>query len=692
MKIKLVYKFILLFIAVSVIPLFIVGVKTVDMNKSALEQSILNNHIITARFLAKGIDDFVLYLREKLVFLISSQAVKGLDFSGKQTLIKSLMSSTEYFISVAIVNPDGEEFIKTYNPDYAAEAEIRNIYNTELFKKALEGPAISDVYRSNDNEPRMDVIYPMDNEYISITVTLKALWMEIKEADIGTQAIAFLVDSKGTVLAHPSENFEGKLFDIPPVKAVLARGSIGSMEFEVAQEMLVGAYAPVESMGWGVVTQQPYSLAYESSIKTRKNALWLIVVAVILSVVVANLLGRGLGSPIMKLVKSAKKVAAGDFTDMVDIRTGDELQMLSSTFNDMLVSLKRYSDMQIEKIIAERTKTEAIIFSIHEGIILTDFEGRIMLINDRARELIGIDTDPEEGTDIFEYLKSEQLVAAFKGVVDDKEVLLTDGQDRRILKATTDEVRTTAGKKIGRMRVLRDITLEKEIEEIKENFIQSVTHDLKNPLAAIIGMSDLLKKHRGADVKEVELKYFGVLKNEAVRLMDMINDILNLTKLESGQLEIQRSEIDLTSMLEEIKNAFSAQADNLDIRIVTEMAAEPIKILADPSLIRRVIINLLGNSLKYTPRQGSITIGAEEKDGFIEIAVIDTGSGIPKEMCDKIFDRFQQVHGHSKGGTGIGLNVSKEIVEIHGGKIWVDSELGKGSEFKFTLPRITSGN
>ncbi|MFH1416636.1 MAG: ATP-binding protein [Elusimicrobiota bacterium] len=681
---KLLYKFILVMVFIAVIPMSFVGMKMININKFALEESIRHNHITTAKFLARGIDDFVAALREKLLFLISSQSVNALDFKGKQALIQALLSSTDYFIAVSMVNNSGEEFVKTYHPDYLKEAEIKGIADTELFQKARSGPAVSGIYRKN-SQPRMDIIYPLGTEFVYITITLDKIWQEIKSAEIGKEAIAFLVDKNGLLLAHPDPSKEGKKLNIPPVEAVLTRASLGSMEYDTADGRMIGAYSPVESMGWGVVTQQPYEYAYESAIEMKKNALKWVVLSVLFAVLIAYLFARGLSGPIMKLVKGAQLVAAGDFSNTIEVKTRDELNVLSKTFNNMVASLKKYNEMQIDKIIAERTKTESIIFSIDDGIVLTDFEGKIMLVNKRAEELLDMGKEPVEGASIFDYIEGEELQRVFSEI-SESEIDLSTGGERKIIRAITEDVRTAGGKEIGKMRVIRDITLQKEIEEIKERFLQSITHDLKNPLAAIIGMSDLLKRMRGEEIKEKEEKYFEVLKQEAERLMGMINDILSLAKLEAGKMEIVRTKFDVSQVITEIKYAFTAQAENSGIKIETVLQEQPMVINADKNLIKRVVINLLGNSLKYTSRGGAVTMKVEKEVSGVSIYIIDNGEGMPRDMCEKIFDRFQQIRGQSKGGTGIGLNVSKEIIEAHGGKIWAESELGKGSVFIFTLP------
>ncbi|MFW6134062.1 MAG: ATP-binding protein [Elusimicrobiota bacterium] len=684
MRIKLLYKFIIVLVLIGVIPLSLVGLKTIDINKDVIKEQVGHSHTSTARFLSQEIDSFIESIREKLLFIINSQSMRSLDYKGKQALIQSLLSSTDYFITISLVNPGGEEFIKTYHPDYSQEAEIKDLKATELFKKASKGPAVSEVYTVKA-EPRMDVLYPIEENYIFITLTLSKLWHRVRDTDIGKEANVFLIDSNGRILAHPVEEMEGKTYDIPPVQAALSRSTIGSMEYNIKEEKMVGAYAPVKSMGWGIVTQQPYKYAYSSVIKMRNNAYRWIIFAGIAAVLVAFFMARGLSNPILKIIQSARKISKGDFSTTVNVKSRDEIKELATTFNNMVSSLKRYKEMQIDKIVAERTKTKAIIFSIQDGIVLTDEKGNIMLLNKRARELLEIKREPEEGENIFNFIKDKNLKTLFKEVKD-AEIELERDNKRKVIKAITEDVKTNKGRKLGRMRIIRDITLEKEVDEMKERFMHSVTHDLKNPLSAIIGTADLLQRLRGGKIKESEQKYFQVLRAEANRLMGMINDILNLAKLEANKMELNREEFDITKMLKETKDAFSAQAQANGINIIANAQEERLNMVGDKKLIKRVIVNLVGNSIKYTPRGGEISLRAEKKDNNVQVSVKDTGEGMPGEVCEKIFDRFQQVEGREKGGTGIGLNVSKEIVEAHEGKIWAESELGKGSEFKFSIP------
>lgn len=656
------------------------------ISKKALRESILSNHITNARFLSEKVDEFIEKLRDKLLFLVNSQSILTLDDKGKQALIQSLVTSTKCFISVAMVNSKGEEFLKTYNPEYKDEAVIKDLSDSSLFREAKNSPSIGSIYKFK-GEPRLDIVYPLGNEYIAITVSLKELWDRVKNISMGREAVAFIVDKDGRVLVHPDTTMEGVKYDIPPVKAVIARESFGSLEYITDGKRMVGAFVPIESMGWGVVTQQAYKYAFDAAIRMRKNAYSWIVAVFFIAVIISRILARNLSRPVINLIEGARMVSKGEFPEIKKVNTGDELQDLSLTFNNMVKSLKKFNDLQVDKIINERTKTESIIFSIDDGIVLTDFKGRLMLVNERAMELMEISEHPKEGNFIIDYIKNKKIRSIFDDVKE-IELDLSEEGPRRIIKAITDEVKTKNGKSLGLMRVIRDITLEKEIDEMKDRFLHSVTHDLKNPLSAIVGMTDLLKKNRGPDITDIEKKYYDILKNETERLMGIINDILDLAKLESGKLRIDMTTFELNQVIKEVIETFKVQAESNEIEMNTEFHADEIEVIADTKLIKRVIVNLVGNALQHTYRKGRVTVSTRLKEKNAEVCISDTGKGIPEDMLGRVFDRFQQVEGQSKGGTGIGLNIVREIIEAHGKKVWVESEFGQGASFTFEVSLV----
>jgi signal transduction histidine kinase len=233
---------------------------------------------------------------------------------------------------------------------------------------------------------------------------------------------------------------------------------------------------------------------------------------------------------------------------------------------------------------------------------------------------------------------------------------------------------------------MRDITGIKEVEKMKEDFFHGITHDLRNPLTSMLGFLKFLLDGSVGPINEKQKHFLDIVNKSSNRLLGMINDILDIAKLEVGKMEVSLIRFDIKNLADRVCSSMLSKA--IDGKLELSCDDMPsITISADEGLIERVLINLVGNAIKYTPTVGKVIISAKEKSGNVEIAVIDTGEGIPSEYLDRIFDKFQQVTGRSRGGTGIGLTITKYIVEAHLGKIWVESKLGEGSQFIFSIPK-----
>jgi signal transduction histidine kinase len=225
---------------------------------------------------------------------------------------------------------------------------------------------------------------------------------------------------------------------------------------------------------------------------------------------------------------------------------------------------------------------------------------------------------------------------------------------------------------------------------MKDDFIHSITHDLRNPMTSIRGFLKFLMDELGGPLTEQQRKMVETMDRASMRLLGMINDILDVAKLEAGKIQLNLTETDLRDTAKHVNELLQTQATKRKITLAVD-AHEPFpKIQADPLLMERLFTNLIGNAIKFTPEDGKVTVELREEPGHICCAVIDTGEGIPEDYLTKIFDKFQQVAGQRKGGTGLGLTICKYIVESHKGEIAVSSEVGKGSRFYFTIPKNLS--
>ncbi|MCM8787786.1 MAG: cell wall metabolism sensor histidine kinase WalK [Candidatus Omnitrophica bacterium] len=347
-----------------------------------------------------------------------------------------------------------------------------------------------------------------------------------------------------------------------------------------------------------------------------------------------------------------------------------------------------------KKVVSEKRQTEAVIHSIAEGLVVIDATGKVVMMNPAAEKLLGISKKDKLGKSILEDLKEEQLIALAKEVPDkeDKEIELVTTRDetKRILRASTAVIENEEGKTVGMVSVLSDITKQKELDELKSKFVASVSHELRTPLIATEKSLSLLIEEVKNHLLPSQRELLEIASRNIKKLTVLVNDILDFLKLEAKKMELKKELVDIEKIIDATIETFCVWATTKKINLEKKISPDIPKINADPVRIEQVLNNLVSNSLKFTPNNGTITIEAKYQEGknFIEISVQDTGIGIPKEELPKLFQKFYQVSSAASDvtGTGLGLTIAKDIIELHGGSIWAESQLQKGAKFIFTLP------
>ena len=403
--------------------------------------------------------------------------------------------------------------------------------------------------------------------------------------------------------------------------------------------------------------------------------------------------------PILMLTEKVKGIAAGNLDEEININTNDEIGILATEFNRMTMHLKEYQNTNIDKIIAERKKSETIVREINDGIIVVDAQNKISLVN-RAAEIILYKSESEIiGKHILEVIKNENIFKMTKEALEDKVIHVEDSDIVTVSeiiegakKYYTVEVTKIEGKEgriEGAVILLGDVNRFKELDEMKSEFVSIVSHEFRTPLTSIqmgVGLlqeSELLKK----DSKEKEL--LNIVDEDSKRLNRLVNELLDLTKIESGKINLIFSKIDIVSLVQDSVRPFELQAEGKNIKIsVNNKGDQHIYVYANYDKIMLVLVNLISNAMRYTPEGGSINLGVEKLVSKAYISIKDNGIGIPKKYQETIFEKFTQVKndGVNAGGAGLGLALSKDIIKLHKGRIWVESEEGKGSKFIFALP------
>jgi PAS domain S-box-containing protein len=420
----------------------------------------------------------------------------------------------------------------------------------------------------------------------------------------------------------------------------------------------------------------------------------LLAVVICLTAFFAFFTTRWINRPFDKLMQTAIEIGRGDFTLRVPPQKNKSMNQLAKLINYMVMEMDHLQKMNVSAIINEKNKTEIILRNIADGVLVLDPEGRIALMNQTAEKWLGSEEKYVLQKHFHECIKNKILAGLLYEALKEKpsvsaELVLknVDSKQDRILTANAARVTNHEGRSIGVVTVLRDITKEKEADRIKTELVSMVAHELKSPLTSIFGFSELLLESAAQNKKAAE--YARIIQGEANRLTDFINKFLNLSRLESGKIKIKMDPFDLKQVVEKTINLSKAQADKKDILMILQ-APDPIPLaVGEPELIEQVLMNLISNAIKYSPKQSKVGIEVNPGEKEIWINIIDNGFGIPKEALPKIFEKFYRIsevkEDEETEGSGLGLALVKEIIEKHGGFIKVKSKLGVGSIFTFSL-------
>lgn len=396
--------------------------------------------------------------------------------------------------------------------------------------------------------------------------------------------------------------------------------------------------------------------------------------------------------------KTGTKVSAAAFEEMKRENEGLKAERLRLRGElDVLQGLADAVQRQAESISDEKQKLDNIVHNMSDGMMVVDPDGRILMVNPAAQQLLGV-AQNDIGKQLKDVIKDEHLLALVKKPAHsqegsekrDVELFCRDESTMRVLRASSAVIEDPQGKTVGMVAILNDITKQREVENLKQDFLGKVTHELRTPLFAMEKAVAILRSGSAGVFSETQENFLSLTETNLKRLTGLINDLLDLSKLEAGKMKIIRESADIRDVVAETLAMLGGWAQSKSILLRQEVAEGVPRIEFDAGRIMQVLNNLIGNAIKFTPSGGSVTVAVRlDAGGVMEVSVKDTGVGLAKDELSKVFDKFYQVQGAAAGdirGTGIGLAIAREIVELHGGHIRVDSEQGKGTAFTFTIP------
>ncbi len=442
---------------------------------------------------------------------------------------------------------------------------------------------------------------------------------------------------------------------------------------------------------------------YAASVRAggvARRAIWSTVsvsaTALAIALIFSLWLAERITRPLRRFMEASRKISAGDYSVEVPIEGADELGHLAGEFNRMAAQLARYHEMNIEQIISEKSKGEAILSSIEDGLLVFDTELRATGINPAARRMLALEFSECSGLPCSDILPAPNVCDlirktvenGFQPSVPEEQRIMTmpSGGRRRHYLFSITAIRSKDRHLSGVVLLLKDVTRLKEVEQLKSDFVMAASHELRTPLTSM-GMSiDLLLEHAAPKLGDADRELLQAAHEEVHRMKALVNDLLDLSKIEAGRIDLEFESVQVQTLLDYVRTIFGNQVEQKHVELTWKLPEDLSNIRADSNKITWVLTNLISNALRYVPDGGHIQVAAKRIGPYIHLSVRDDGPGIPQEYQAKIFQKFVQVKGREVGGTGLGLAICKEIVRAHGGTIWAESESGQGSTFTFTVP------
>lgn len=408
-----------------------------------------------------------------------------------------------------------------------------------------------------------------------------------------------------------------------------------------------------------------------------------------LAVGVAYILNRAITAPLQDLLVAVHRLQEREFGRKVLVQRTDEIGQLGKAFNELSETLE-----ELFSTVSDRESTlDTVLSSMDDGVIAVNMRREVILANRAAADLFQHEVVEMMGRNQFEATRNEELSRLLEKTMDDRvsfsqEVRLRPGSERT-LAVTCSPLEDQRGRIQGAVAVMRDVTSLRHLEQMRQEFVANVSHELRTPLTSIKGFSETLLNSNFED-KALSERFLKIINDETDRMIALINDLLDLSRIESGKQPLKKEPVDMKRVFEDTVLMLQGKADEKGITLENNVYTSAI-VEGDEKLLKQVALNLVDNGVKYTPEGGKVWIEAEQGLDSIEFIIGDTGLGIASEHLDRLFERFYRVdkgRARHMGGTGLGLAIVKHIIDKHKGTIAVESRVGKGTKIRITLKKM----
>lgn len=734
LKLTITQRALILFVIISVVPVLLLNTYWLQSQQAVLRQEVEREQQVRANFAAERTNNFLTNKVNAMILHSQSSAVLS---NNKQTASFELTNYSKQdqdIVRLMLLDKDEVATVDDVKQD-AKWQTVRDELLAASNQRAAE--AFKVVTFLGGKEYISPVFYVADKPFIligvpSLTFTGDQNFNNLSTSEPGvvrsaseisgaliavvdlestlhsvlsnddSQLLSYITNERKQLVAHEDDNLRQlsqALEDKPavnyfagikePKPALTATGFYGD-------EQVLAIAAPIAITGWTYINEVPLSTVTESASEVSNRVLYLNILIAAAALVTAYIFSSRITKPITALARDAEVIGSGNFDQPIaTIKRYDEIGSLSRSLYAMGQRIKS----MVGRISGERDQLDFVLNSVSEGIFVLNHEGSVKLANKAAGKIYDVDSSTFIGRpfkditvykqDVAEVIVNPIDIEPNEKLVEYRELQFSDsyGKNRYvdIIIARLDNTEND----IGSIVTIIDTTAQRELEAMKVDFVSLAAHELRTPLTAIRGYLELSLKDKNPELADKHRKYLLQANDSSLQLVSLINNLLNVSKIERNALKVSMEKLDLAKMVSSSAQNGQFSAEKSKINLSYSGPEEGAYIIGDSVAIREVVDNFIANALHYTPEGGEVKASVEVTPQEIIVHVADTGIGISDENQKKLFTKFYRVHSGlatGSGGSGLGLYISKSIIEVHNGRIWLESKEGTGSTFSFAVP------
>lgn len=724
LKFKIRLKLLFLLLAVSLLPLGLLDLYWFNLTQNFLKK----NAAYTQNFLTYGavyrVNQFMNDTVNALIIHSQAANIEAFNINGSIVDLTALIKQDNDIQSLILANSSGKVVVAMnrqglLNTNY-------NVASYNAFRAAtfLAGKEyIGQVKYNNQKQPTVTIGIPLVNfnkgqnltslstannngtirtpnqikGVLIAQVSLANLWKSVLANRFNSADYIYVVSSQGSLISYPNNNFleknKGKFIN-PIVSAFLKNPAGPSPPIITTTEKgmsVLGSYRLVPRTNWGVIIEEPLSEVYASAYQVETIGIIIFISVAVLMLLINYLVSRQFTIPIKKLTEGASSISQGKLDTKITIRSKDELGSLAQSFNNMASNLS----VILNQARAESSKVGVMLNNVGEGILAVDINGIILVSNTAAAVLIGTmpkDIVGQNFKNLYLFSKdNQQLLLSFQEIKVYKDLVLTTANKRihYVDLLLNPIINDPSG--IKTIITIIDNTSEQELDNMKVDFVSMAAHELRTPMTAIRGYIDLIMHTENLNLPISIVGFLQHIQASSTQLIGLINNLLNVSRIERNALNINLQRLNWQDIVKKSISDQQFTAKAKSINLYYNGLKSSVYIMADQIAIAEVINNLICNAINYTPNNGWVKIDISLIDNKVITTIADNGIGISEENQKHLFTKFYRVKSgltSGSGGTGLGLYISKSIIDYHHGSITVKSTEGQGSKFIIKLPIV----